>query len=696
MTADERFPGAQWAALRGGFARLPRLVRVLVLIACAWLLPLVTHALGIDVVLPVAMLLAVASLLRAGGTLLDRLMLAGGLLLGCLLCAGLLFSLWPWGLAPVPVAGTMLTGVVLAAAAIGRGPSLPRRVLGSDVLVLGSGVAAWLVVAWPTLGARFADQLAFFPVNRTGDRLRHYSMFDAIHHIGGYTFLDVSAAEPYLSPGFAEQYPNGTGYLYALADVFVRSTTDPGAANGEFRRYYWYTVAGYALLVLAVVWAARWVAGPMLAGWRRAFILAAVGAFLATGIMLSLFWQGFDSEVLGLLMLVLGTAALVRYPDRPGEQTLVVAASAVGVAFTYPLYLASLGIGALIVLALNRRRFRPAWRRVSVVAGVGTAVALVAVAAPHLAGSLDESDHLLVDGVILPFPRTVILAFGALLLVAYGLRRVRRSPALCAMGGQLVAGAAVVVGIALYQWATVGKTSYYLEKVVHAWVLLVLVGAGAVGLLLRGEALHAAVGGGVRARARRVGTAVVAAGAAVLVAGGISWGSPVFVWGRPGADTTWGTLWAKGMIISSDGREMRSMYHAGMLGDGVPTLVVASPGGWDNAITSMQVAVMNHQFRALQDLVAGMPKIGAPEFDPKSGADPLNAVTLRWTDNLAAFIPHTGEAFRVVVFDAAEARRLQAAVDATPGSRVEIVLLSPSGGRVPIDTLAADAGHAAG
>ncbi|WP_436787040.1 hypothetical protein [Yinghuangia sp. YIM S10712] len=685
MTAAQRFPAAQWAALRERFARLPRLVRILLLIVGAWLLPLVTHALGADIVLPVVMLLAIASLLRAGGTVLDRLMLAGALLMGCLLVGGLLFSLWPWGLEPVPVAGTMLTGVVLTGAAAGRGPELPRRVLGSDLLALGAGAAAWLVVAWPTLGAGFREQLPFFPVNRTGDRLRHYSMFDAVHNIGGYTFFDVSAAEPYLSPGFAEQYPNGTSYLYALTDIFARSTTDSGGSNDQFQRYYWYTVAGYALLVLAVVWAARWVAGPMLGGWRRAFVLAAVGAFLATGIMLSLFWQGFDSEVLGLLMLVLGTAALVRYPDRPGEQALIVAASAVGVAFTYPLYLPSLALGALIVVALGRRRFRAAWRRVAAVTAVCGAVVLVPVAAPHLVGSLDESDHLLVDGVILEFPRTVMLAFGALLVVAYGLRRIRRSPALRAMGGQLVAGALVVVGVALYQWATVGETSYYLEKVVHAWVLLVLVGAGAVGLLLRGEALETAVGGGLRGRARRIATAVVAAGAAVLLAGGLSWGSPVFVWGRPGADTTWGTLWAKGMILSSDGRELRTMYNAGMLGDGVPTLVVVSPEGWDNAITTMQVAVMNHQLGALQDLVAKMPKAGAGEIDRKSGADPLNAVTLHWTDNLASFIPRTDERFRIVVFDAGTARRLQEVVDRTPGSKVEVVHLSgPGGTRAPI------------
>lgn len=710
MTVGQRIPPTRREAPRGMRDRLshlphlphlphvpnlPRPARVLLLIAGAWLLPLATHALGIDIVLPVVMLLGVASLLRAGGTVLDRLMLAGALLLGGLLVGGVLFSLWPWGLEPVPVAGTVLTVLVVTGAVSGRGPRLPRRVLGSDLLVVGSGAAAWLVVAWPTLGAGFREQLPFFAVNRTGDRLRHYSMFDAVHHIGGYTFFDVSAAEPYLSPGFAEQYPNGTSYFYALTDIFARSTTDPGGSNAEFQRYYWYTVAGYALLVAAVVWAARWVAGPMLGGWRRAFVLAAVGAFLATGIMLSLFWQGFDSEVLGLLMLVLGTAALVRYPDRPGEQALVVAAAAVGVAFTYPLYLASFGLGALFVVALHRRRLRPAWRRVTAVAAVGSAVALVAVAAPHFAGSLDESDHVLVDGVILPFPRTVMLAFGALLVVAYGLRRIRRSPALAAMGGQLVAGAVVVAGIALYQWVTVGKTSYYLEKVVHAWVVLVLMGAGAVGLLLRGEALREAVGGGVRGQARRAGTAVVAAGAAVLVAGGLSWGSPLFVWGRPGADTTWGTLWAKGMILSSDGRELRTMDRAGMLGDGVPTLVVASPGGWDNAITTMQVAVMNHQFRALADLVADMPKIGAPKFDPQSGEDPLNAVTLRWTDNLAAFIPHTDARFRVVVFDEAEARRLQAAVDRTPGSKVEIVRLSPSGERLPIGALAPDEGRQA-
>src|SRR2546423_12816864 len=55
---------------------------VAVLVVLAWAVPGTTHLLGIDWLLPPLVLVATASLLRVGRTLLDRLMLALCLLLG--------------------------------------------------------------------------------------------------------------------------------------------------------------------------------------------------------------------------------------------------------------------------------------------------------------------------------------------------------------------------------------------------------------------------------------------------------------------------------------------------------------------------------------------------------------------------------------------------------------------------------------
>jgi len=54
---------------------------VAVLVVLAWAVPGTTHLLGIDWLLPPLVLVATASLLRVGRTLLDRLMLALCLLL---------------------------------------------------------------------------------------------------------------------------------------------------------------------------------------------------------------------------------------------------------------------------------------------------------------------------------------------------------------------------------------------------------------------------------------------------------------------------------------------------------------------------------------------------------------------------------------------------------------------------------------
>ena len=67
-------------------------------LVAAWLVPLATDALAIDWVLPLLLWVSVASLLRAGRTVLDRLMIALGFLVGAAPVAGLDISYWPWGL----------------------------------------------------------------------------------------------------------------------------------------------------------------------------------------------------------------------------------------------------------------------------------------------------------------------------------------------------------------------------------------------------------------------------------------------------------------------------------------------------------------------------------------------------------------------------------------------------------------------
>ena len=170
--------------------------------------------------------------------------------------------------APVPVGGALFSLVVIAGWLTGRRPSLPRRWLGSDVVVLGSGLFAFLAAYAPIAGTPLAKRFSFSAV--TTDRFNHFALFDTIHRLGGYAFLHQSQAGVSVRYPTAVAYPSGSHFLYAVFDIFLRSTTDPGAAVAEFSRYFVYVLAGYAFLVMALVWAARWIAGPLMAGWHSA------------------------------------------------------------------------------------------------------------------------------------------------------------------------------------------------------------------------------------------------------------------------------------------------------------------------------------------------------------------------------------------------------------------------------------------
>ncbi|MBM0274586.1 hypothetical protein [Micromonospora tarensis] len=96
-----------------------------VLLAC-WVVPVAATAVHAAWLLPPVVLLGTASLLRSGRSLLDRMMLALALLAGLTCAVGLLFTVWPWGLHPVPVTGLALTVLTVAAVLSRRAPRLPR------------------------------------------------------------------------------------------------------------------------------------------------------------------------------------------------------------------------------------------------------------------------------------------------------------------------------------------------------------------------------------------------------------------------------------------------------------------------------------------------------------------------------------------------------------------------------------------
>src|SRR6266511_3291965 len=329
-----------------------------------WLVPVATHLLGIDAVLPVVIWLGTASLLRSGRSLLDRVMLAAALLAGLVGPAGLLFSVWPWGLHPVPVAGVALTGLVVVSAVTGRRPQLPWAGGVADVVTVAAALGVTGLVAWPLLHMSATGRLARFMLGE--DIVRHFTVFDTIRRVGGYLYFHQDVAATTVQHGIAT-YPQGSHIATALLDNFVRSSTAAGSSLQAFEHYLWFYVAAFGFLVLSVLWAIRWVAGPSAAGWS--FVpLAALGAgylFLADGLPVFLF--GFVSQIAAMALLA-SLIAVLGLPLRDlREQVLLVTALVVALSMTYYLFLLSAGVVVVIWVIRYRHRLAPARRWLAMV-----------------------------------------------------------------------------------------------------------------------------------------------------------------------------------------------------------------------------------------------------------------------------------------------------------------------------------------
>ncbi len=215
--------------------------RFLIGLALAWLVPLGTHAIGVDLVLPVLLVAALVAVQRGATTLLDRAVLALGQLFGALCVGGLVISWWPWGFNPVPMFGVSFT--VLAVLGRLRGVSEQRLRSVSEQRLRGVSEQRLRGASWPTIGGRrdvlvvlgWLGVTAFAAVpfvtrDRAGrlaimspgeDLVRHFGLYDAIGHVQGYAFLHIDEAKPILPDVGLLTYPQGTHLLYALLGRFA-------------------------------------------------------------------------------------------------------------------------------------------------------------------------------------------------------------------------------------------------------------------------------------------------------------------------------------------------------------------------------------------------------------------------------------------------------------------------------------------
>jgi hypothetical protein len=661
--------------------RIARPLLALGLLAVAWLLPVAAQALRADWVLLLVLLLATASMLRAGYFLLDRLMFAGILLTGTLIAGGLLFSLWPWGLAPVPVTGTLLTVLVAVWLLTGRRPALPLRLQGTDAIIVGAGaIAAWIMLG-PVAGRSVDYQLGY--TTGSEDKYAHFALFDVIHRLSGYAFLSPGRAWTTVTSSTAHVYPQGSHYLYAVFDIFLRSAVNPGAAPAEFSRYVIYTLAAFGFLVAAVTWSARWVAGPAMAGWRLVLICSAVATLTATGPLTELVKFAFDSETIGLILLAMTIAVTARPAGRPREQVLLVAAALIAVWYCYNLYGALASLGVIAAAVVYRRRLRRHWRFAVVAAAVTVPVALLPSILAELSG-FSATRQLTIGGDIIPLNWLLIVGVALLACAGLATRAGRRSGACRVTTAHVVLASVTIAALSLYQRQALGSTTqYYLAKALTGGYVICLVGSGAAVLLL--DAVRKRISGAQpivvasrldltanRAPGMRPGRTParlrdsLAVGAAVVVlASGLLWALPGVRNGQPDYSQAWAFRWWSGQVKARPGAALQVLAQAHLLADGVPTLVLYKNAGLENWRVSFFDAVLNHDLGTMKTT-----------FDPLLTAIPVMAgsedlLTVLAIDHNISIIEnaveHGPHHIRIVVSGRRLAARLRFFARAHPG-----------------------------
>jgi hypothetical protein len=455
-------------------SRDPRLVAAW--LAAAWLIPTVTHLLGVDWLLPPLVIVLTAGLMRGGRTLLDRLMLATALLLGCCGAAGMLFTAWPFGLAPVPVAGTALTVLGAFSVASGRTVTLPRPALTDAFTVATAGVAI-AYVALPYLRTDATGRLAL--LLGADDNARHITIFDTLRRLGGYAWDQGSLPDLYDVLRF---YPSGWHLTAGLLDGFVRSSTATGDMASAVEHHVWFLLGTYGVFALAVTWAVQWIAGPLLGRWRRLPALAFVGIQLMYGELPVLSILGFASQLLGLTLLVLLVSVLARRTGGVREHVVRVGALVAGIGFAYELLLPSAAL-ASAVWALRRRRALRRYKYFVVTlfsAAGGTATV------PLVLGTLLGGHGKLIaaPGGVSGVSRGLLLALALVVAAAMLTRSGRRLAVWRSYAFSLGAVLALPAALLAYRAVTGNPAGYYLEKGLHAVLVTLLVGLGALALLL--------------------------------------------------------------------------------------------------------------------------------------------------------------------------------------------------------------------
>lgn len=452
----------------------------------------------VPVVVPLLLVLVLASLVRLGDSIFDRLMTALALGTGLLVVAALGFSLWPWGLDPLPVALVAWTGLWGLAVVTGRRPRLPRW-SAADIAVPVTVLVA-LVPVWRVLQADGPiGRLAIVMIGE--DNSRHLMWWRGIRESGAYLFLAGDRYPDSVVRGW-DTYPQGWHLVAAALDRFG------GVPGSDVDRYLALTLLTHLYLMLNVVWLAH--VTRRHAGALHVVAAAVVGAALVTGSELFRpLVSGYPAESLGLsLAVAMAAVAGLSAQREPGlslrEPVLVVAAVVVATSFAYYVFLLPEGLLAAVWLWRSRREAV----RSPYLLGVAAVAALALAAIMPVLGvsGAVEAGGLQVAGNGKPVWLSLIVLAGLALAGLVGTGAWRESPARWA----IVAGACYFgFGAAL---AVAVQSGYYVHKIWH--VPIAVAAAMCAALVLR-LPVPSGPGGRLRSGAVLAGVSM----AAVLGAG---------------------------------------------------------------------------------------------------------------------------------------------------------------------------------
>ncbi|WP_412539834.1 hypothetical protein R8Z50_28975 [Longispora sp. K20-0274] len=446
-------------------------------IAASWLLPVVTHLIGIDWLLPLVLLGGTTTIVRGSRFVADRVVVAGALLFGATCAAGLLISVWPWHLHPVPVAGTALSALVVLATVRGVPLSLTPRFRLVDITIplsamLAAGIA-WYPMRAGSFTARFAE------VAGGGDLAAHFMIFDGILGAGGYTFLQQDAVSASVPPAFLN-YPQGGHFVVALLDAFARSGGARPDGLTTLSDFLWFNFGSLVLLCAVLAWAANRIAGP---GFRLMLALpvgALATALVCLGDLQTVMRCGFWAELVCLSLLVVLAAVLIRPLRSTGEQIAVMGALFVAIAYTYYFVLPVAAVAVLAFLFRYRSRLRRRWlltaASVVVVAGLSAVPVVLNVIAVQR--DMGTGTALTALGAIDPMSGALLLAFAGIIVAGLFGGRGRFGPVGEMLLVVLVAAGGYAGAIGLFQYHTTGFVSYYYEKALHLVAVVLVIGLG--------------------------------------------------------------------------------------------------------------------------------------------------------------------------------------------------------------------------